>query len=170
MHYKSFSHAKPYTRIHLCPFYPFYSFMYGKRGSNSTISGSLCACPSAIDPSLILLGHALAGSAIGAQLEMLKEALSPKPRQGFPAQRKENIISSSFSFSGDLWTEETVGTPLMCCSLKQESRKIVEYLILTTSRRSTGTLRSCWNEYSSNENGFPMCQVSHHPSPLAQNF
>lgn len=101
-----------------------------------------------IDP-LIFLGHALAGSVTGAQLEMLEEALLPKSRQGFPAQRKikgENNFYS-FSFAGDLWTEEIVGAPLMCCSLKQDSRKFVKCLSLTTSRRSTRTLRSCWNEY-----------------------
>lgn len=152
----------------ICPFLFFCIWEDGVKLILS-ISESLCACYSVLDPSLIFLGYALAGSVTGAQLEMLKEAHSPKPKQGFPAQRKIKG-EYNFSFSGDLWPEETVGTPLMCHSLKQESRKIVKYLILTTSRRSTRTFRNSWKEYWSNENGFPMCHVSHHPSPPAQHF
>lgn len=52
-----------------------------------------------IDPSLMFLGHALAGSVTGAQLQMLKEALSPKPRQGLPCSEKDQGGISSLPLS-----------------------------------------------------------------------
>lgn len=112
------------------------------------ISGSLCACTSMIDPSLMFLGHALSGSVTGAQLEMLQEALSLKPRQGLPCSEKDQRRLSSLPLSPFLEiSEEIAGIPLMCYSLKQASRKVVKCLILTTSRRSTRTLRRWWNEW-----------------------
>lgn len=79
------------------PIWPFLFFYFGEDGVKLIlgISGSLCACSSMTDPSLIFLGHALAGSVTGALLEMLKEALSPKPEQRFPARRK---IKGEYSF------------------------------------------------------------------------
>lgn len=52
---------------------------------------------------------------------------------------RENIFSTSSSFSGGLWTGEKPGSSLVHCASKQDSRQGVKCVIFTASRRYAST-------------------------------
>lgn len=108
------------------PMWPFLFFCIWEEGVKLilSISGSLCACSSTIDPSLQYSWDMLWLSQWQEhKWRCLKEALSPKVRQGFPAQRK---IKGEYNF---------YLLPLFWSSLYwRDSRNTLDVLFFKTGR------------------------------------